>query len=180
MRGAGVTMKNEISTLSKMHFLHPRAAHVRAFIEAEAQLLDDRAFDEWYNLFADEAVYWVPADRAQQSWLDHVSLYYDDKHTLKTRVQRLNHTMTHCQDPESRCVRVVSNVTLLDVQEDETCFSVRSKFIMLEDRYGKSQRVFGGTYSHTLKVQGESFRIVLKRVDLTNSDQSFPNLTQPF
>ena len=175
-------MKNEIETLSKTHFQHPRTAEVRAFIEAEAQLLDERAFDEWCNLFADDAVYWVPAEHGQTSWLDHVSLYYDDKHTLKTRVQRLNHTMTHCQDPESQCMRVVSNVTVLDIQEEEdaTRFFVRSKFIMLEDRYGKPQRVFGGTYSHTLMTQGQGFQIALKRVDLTNCDGSFPNLTQPF
>jgi 3-phenylpropionate/cinnamic acid dioxygenase small subunit len=173
-------MKNEMQALPRSQTRHPRTEEIRAFIEAEAELLDERAFTEWSELFADEAVYWVPAARDQPSWLDHVSLYYDDKHTLKIRVQRLNHTMTHCQDPESQCVRVVSQVRVVGASDDGKTFQVRSKFIMLEDRFEKPQRVFGGTTTHTLKTHSDSFQIVLKRVDLTNCDQSFPNLTQPF
>ena len=173
-------MISELQTLDKPATAHPRLEDVRAFIEDEAGLLDDRAFDAWFGLYADDAVYWVPAEKDQESWLDHVSLYYDDKHTLKIRVQRLNHGMTHCQDPESHCVRVVSNVRIIGVSEDGATLHVKSKFIMLEDRFDKPRRLFGGTYQHRLRMHGDSFRIVLKRVDLTNCDQSFPNLTQPF
>src|ERR1700748_1678650 len=105
-------MTADMQTLSKPVTRHPKLEEVRAFIESEAALLDDRAFGEWCDLYADDAVYWVPAERGQTSWLDHVSLYYDDKHTLKIRVQRLNHAMTHCQDPESACVRVVSGIRI--------------------------------------------------------------------
>ncbi len=150
------------------------------FVEAEADLLDQQRFDDWYALFADDGAYWVPAIRGQKDWLTHVSLFYDEKHTIKTRVQRLNHPMIHCQEPASNCVRVLSNFRIESVSQDGGVCTVRSKFIMLEDRKEAERRVYGGSYTHTLRRHGDSFQIVLKRVDLTNCNASFPMLTQPF
>ena len=45
---------------------------------------------------------------------------------------------------------------------------------------GYDRRLFGGRYTHVLRRKGDGLEIVLKRVDLTNCDQSFPALTQPF
>ncbi len=157
----------------------PGLEALRRFVEHEADLLDERRFDEWRALFADDGVYWVPASPEQTDWRRSVSLFYDDKHTLGIRIQRLKHPKLHCQSPESRCVRVVSGIRLAG-ESGPDGWIVRSKFVMLEDRLGAERRVFGGRYSHTLRREDGSFRIVLKRVDLTNCDASFPMLTQPF
>ena len=156
-----------------------RLEELRRFLEHEAELLDERRFDEWCDLYTEDATYWVPASPEQENWRDHVSLFYDDKHTMRVRVQRLNHPRIHCQSPPSSCVRVISGVRLAEVTT-EGAWLVRSKFVMVEDRPGNPQRVFGGRYSHTIVQEGEGLRIRLKRVDLTNCDQSFPMLTQPF
>lgn len=156
----------------------PGLDELRAFIEDEAELLDTQQFDRWLALYAEDAAYWVPAVPDQENWIDQVSLFYDDRHTMATRVQRLNHPKLHCQSPPSRTVRVISNVRL--ESSDAAGATVRSKFVMIEDRPGAEQRVFGGRYSHTLRRVGEGLEIVMKRVDLTNCDQSFPMLTQPF
>ena len=153
---------------------------LRDFIEQEAELLDEQRFDDWAALYAEDAIYWAPAARDQASWLDHVSLFYDDKHTMKTRIQRLKHPMIHCQDPRSTCVRVLSNFKLEWMADDASEYRVRSKFLMLEDRPGAERRFFGGRLTHTLRRTGEGLRIVLKKVELTNCDQAFPMLTQPF
>jgi benzoate/toluate 1,2-dioxygenase beta subunit len=122
----------------------------------------------------------VPAKPGQESWLNHVSLYFDEKHTMKTRVQRLNHPMTHCQDPKSTCVRVISNFKLESVSADGSEYQVRSKFIMLEDRPRKERRHYGGRYLHTLRRNGDKLEIVRKQVELTNCEHSFPTMSQPF
>ncbi|MDB5726838.1 MAG: phenoxybenzoate dioxygenase [Noviherbaspirillum sp.] len=153
---------------------------LREFIENEADLLDEQRYDDWYAQYADDGVYWVPALHGQESWTNHVSLYYDEKHMMKTRVQRLKHPMLHCQEPGSRCVRVLSNFRLEWAADDGSEYRVRSKFIMLEDRAGADRRFFGGRYVHTLRRGLDDLKIVLKRVELTNCDQSFPLLTQPF
>jgi 3-phenylpropionate/cinnamic acid dioxygenase small subunit len=153
---------------------------LRAFIENEADLLDEQRFDAWYEQFADDGVYWAPAVHGQDSWLTHVSLFYDEKHTMKTRIQRLKHPMVHCQEPLSHCVRILSSFKFDWIAGDGNEYRVRSKFIMLEDRPGEDRRFFGGRYMHTLRRDGDDLKIVLKRVELTNCDQSFPLLTQPF
>ena len=154
--------------------------HLRDFIENEADLLDEQRFDDWAALYADDAVYWAPAVRGQTSWLHHVSLFYDNKHTMNTRIQRLNHPMIHCQEPKSNCVRVLSNFKVEWASDDGNEYRVRSKFIMLEDRPGADRRFYGGRYIHTLRRSENSLQIVLKKVEITNCDQSFPMLTQPF
>lgn len=162
----------------------PRSAftleELRDFIENEAELLDEQRFDDWLALYAEDAVYWVPARRGQDDPLTHVSLFYDDRHTMKTRVERLKHPMIHCQTPKSACVRVLSNFRLERMSADAGEYLVRSKFIMLEDRPGTERRTFGGRYLHTLRRKDDGLEIVMKRVELTNCDQSFPALTQPF
>ncbi len=155
------------------------AAELRDFIEYEAELLDTQDFEAWCGLYADDGAYWVPAQRDQESFLSHVSLFYDDKHILKTRVARLLHPKIHCQDPPSQCVRVISGFKVEQVSADGELYRVGSKFIMLEDRPGAERRVYGGRYLHTLRRTADGLRIVLKRVNLTNCDQSFPLLAQP-
>jgi 3-phenylpropionate/cinnamic acid dioxygenase small subunit len=157
---------------------------LRNFVEYEADLLDRRRFDDWYALYADDGVYWVPARHDQESWLNHVSLFFDEKHTLKTRVTRLQHPMLHCQEPPSACVRVLSGFRLEqgpgEAGQADDVYRVSSKFMMIEDRPGSPQRIVGGRYSHLLRHGSSGLSIVQKRVDLTNCDQSFPMLTQPF
>jgi 3-phenylpropionate/cinnamic acid dioxygenase small subunit len=59
------------------------------FLLHEARLLDEGKFDEWLALFTPDARYWVPSEPDQKSPLDTVSLIYDDRRLLETRVRRL-------------------------------------------------------------------------------------------
>lgn len=162
--------------------LEPRLAlaDLQRFVEHEVALLDEQRFEQWLDLFADDGAYWVPAKPGQESPFNHVSLFYDDKHTLKIRVQRLRHPAIHSQIPRSRTIRLVSNFTLAAHDADPSLYRVLSKFIMLEDRPGSERRLFGGRYTHVIRAKGGALEIVLKRVDLTNCDGSFGALTQPF
>jgi 3-phenylpropionate/cinnamic acid dioxygenase small subunit len=155
-------------------------ADLQLFVEHEAGLLDEQRFEDWLELFADDGAYWVPAKLGQESPLNHVSLFYDDKHTLKLRVQRLRHPAIHSQVPRSRTVRLVANFKLESHAPDPSLYRVISKFVMLEDRPGYAGRLFGGRYTHVLRGARGGLEIVLKRVDLINCDQSFPSMTQPF
>jgi benzoate/toluate 1,2-dioxygenase beta subunit len=159
---------------------NPQFPELQEFIEHEANLLDEQRFDEWLELFAEDGIYWVPARPGQESPLTHVSLFYDDKPTLRIRVERLKHPKIHSQTPPSKTVRLVSNFRLGPQSGDPAEHIVTSKFVLLEDRPGVERRLFGGRYTHRLRVAPGGLRIVSKRVDLTNCDQFFPSLTQPF
>lgn len=155
-------------------------ADMQRLVEHEADLLDRQEFEAWVRLFTDDGVYWVPAVPEQANPTEHVSLFYDDKTILETRVQRLGHPKLHAQNPRSRTIRVISNFAVAPHDADLSHACVTSKFIMIEDRPGVERRLFGGRYTHLVRRAGGALLIVQKRVDLTNPDDHFPALTQPF
>ncbi|MBV9969377.1 MAG: hypothetical protein JO228_05285 [Xanthobacteraceae bacterium] len=59
------------------------------FLLYEARLLDEARFDDWLALFTPDAWYWVPSQPNQPDPLETVSLIYDDRRLLETRVRRL-------------------------------------------------------------------------------------------
>ncbi len=150
------------------------------FIEHEARLLDRREFERWLDMFDEAGVYWVPASPQHDDPEHYVSLFYDPKATLRTRVQRLLHPQIYSQIPPSSTVRVLSNFWAVNTSEFGAQYRVESKFIMFEDRQGSPRQYYGGTYTHYLKNGNNGFICCLKRVDLTNCDHAFSALTQPF
>jgi 3-phenylpropionate/cinnamic acid dioxygenase small subunit len=148
------------------------------FLFAEARLLDERRFRDWMALFTDDGTYWVPATAGQQSPYDQVSLFYDDRELMKTRVERLEHPRIHIQTPPSRTAHVVGNVTIAEADDDAGEYVVSSTVIMVEFRDDR-QRIFAGRQTHRLRRAAENFRIVQKRVDLVNCDAAFDAMAVP-
>jgi benzoate/toluate 1,2-dioxygenase beta subunit len=148
------------------------------FLIHEAQLLDDRRFRDWMNLFADDGTYWVPAAPNQASPFNQASLFYDDRGLMKTRVERLEHPLIHVQSPPSRTAHLVSNVVVVAADQHTGEFMVRSSVLMVEYRQDQ-QRVFAGHQHHRLRRDGTGFRIVQKRVDLVNCDSAFEAMAVP-
>ena len=81
---------------------------IEAFLIHEARLLDERRFQDWLGLFTDDGWYWVPIEPDQDNPYDTVSLIYDDRRLLETRVRRLAHPGTHAQTPASRTSRIIA------------------------------------------------------------------------
>src|SRR5215813_10915313 len=148
------------------------------FVLHEARLLDEAKFDEWLALFTDDGWYWVPSEPDQANPHDTVSLMYDDRRLLETRIRRLASPRIYSQEPRSRTSRIVTNVSLADSGADGGSL-VRSKFVLIEYRR-EQQRLFGGTYFHRLVVRDGAIRIAMKRVDLVNCDAPMDGLVIPF
>ena len=145
---------------------------VAAFIYQEARLLDEKRFDEWYELFADDAYYWVPLVPGQSDPLLHNSLAYEDKLLLKLRIERLKLPTAYAQKPASRCHH------LMQAPEIEKAFGgflVRTPFLYTETRGDESQR-YAATAWHTLVESREGLRIRLKKVEILNADAALPSI----
>ena len=147
------------------------------FLLHEARLLDEAKFDDWLALFTPDAWYWVPSEPDQPDPQHTVSLIYDDRLLLETRVRRLASPRIYSQEPRSRTSRIVANLTLEESGPDHAL--VRSKFMMIEFRRNE-QRLFGGTCFHRLVRLEGALRIRLKRVDLLNCDAPLDGLVVPF
>jgi len=155
------------------------AGRCEQFLVYEARLLDEGHFDEWLALFTEDAWYWVPAEPDQKDPFETVSLIYDDRRLLETRVRRLASPRIYSQEPRSRTSRMIGNVTVEEVSTDQLSCTVRSKFFMLENRRD-NQRLFGGTCLHRLVQNDGALRIAWKRVDLVNCDAPLDGIVVPF
>ena len=121
----------------------------------EARLMDEKRFDEWYELFTDDAHYWVPLAPGQTDPLSHNSLAYEDKLLLKLRIERLKQpdrvfaeaaraaACTSCRRPRWRSRTHARGEYLM-----------RTPFIYTETRGDESQR-YAATAWHTLVRSGQ-------------------------
>jgi benzoate/toluate 1,2-dioxygenase beta subunit len=119
----------------------------------------------------------VPSEPDQLDPHETVSLIYDDRRLLETRVRRLASPRMYSQEPRSRTSRIVGNVTI--EANDRNACTVRSKFVMIEYRR-EQQRVFAGTALHRLVQSHGRVMIAWKRVDLVNCDAPLDGITIPF
>jgi benzoate/toluate 1,2-dioxygenase beta subunit len=149
-----------------------------AFLIHEARLLDEGYFDDWLALFTPDATYWVPSQPDQPDPFETVSLMYDDRRLLETRVRRLSHPRIYSQEPRSRTTRTVTNLSL-EEGDGQPGVTIRSKFVLVEFRRD-DQRLFAGTYIHRLVGAGEAMRIAMKKTVLVNCDGSLDGLVVPF
>ena len=134
------------------------------FLYHEARLLDAQRYEEWLELFTDDATYWVPLEQGQKDPFETSSIIHDDRTLLELRVKQLRHPRAHARQPLARTVHQVSNVL---VQAD--ALTVNSNLTVIEFRNEK-QRIYGATVEHRLRRRDDTFQIAHKRVDLVNSE----------
>ena len=152
--------------------------HIEEFLIHEAVLLDDRRFEEWRDLFDEKGYYWVPLRPDQESPDTEASLFYDSREVMQTRFERLRHPRIHAQTPPHRTCHLVGNVAVTEKQDALGQCTVRSSLIMVDYRL-RVQRVFAGKVQHRLRREADSFKILWKRVDLINCDDSFELIAVP-
>lgn len=135
---------------------------VEALILREARLLDEQRYGEWLELFAEDAIYWIPTGGSQASPHEALSIIYETRTLLAVRVERLTRREMHVQSPPSRTVH---HVSAIEVDGDQA----RSALIVAEWRAGES-RFFAARVLHRLRRGADGLRIVLKRVDLIDGE----------
>lgn len=150
---------------------------VEEFLYFEARLLDEREFEAWMALFADDGIYWIPATPGQTDPIGEVSIAYEDRQLLDVRVRRLRHPDNFADQPQARTSRVIGNVTL--DEDDDGGLVARSNFTLTEIQ-NDQQRWFAGSYVHQLVADGDAFKIRQKRVNLLNCDAPMGGIVIPF
>ena len=137
------------------------------FLYHEARLLDTQRYEEWLELFTDDATYWLPLERDQKDPTETSSIIHDDRTLLELRVKQARHPRAHARQPLARTVHQVGNVMVLSENDSE--IMVASTLNLVEFR-NERQRNYGALVEHRLRRAGDSYRIAHKRVDLVNSE----------
>jgi 3-phenylpropionate/cinnamic acid dioxygenase small subunit len=151
----------------------PTDAELIAFVQLEARLIDEQRFDEWLDMFTEDARYWMPLEYGQTDRVSHNSLFDDDKLLLKIRVERLKGAKTYSQKPKSRCHHLLQMPVVEFRGEAE--WQTWTAFHYVETRFDE-QTLFAGWSRHTLVIDEGKLRMRLKRVDLVNCDAAFGNI----
>jgi 3-phenylpropionate/cinnamic acid dioxygenase small subunit len=147
---------------------------VEAFLFNEAWLADSHAYMEWFDLWAEDCLYWIPCNDDVVDPDTHVNLIYETYEAIRDRVRRLSGTHVVAQQPRSRLCRVISNITVRQLPDG----LIESRSVMDLTAYrSRTFEVFVGRITHKLRPAGESFKIVAKTVYLVNNDGYLANMT---
>lgn len=141
-----------------------------AFLSHEANLLDDRRWDEWLECYSPTVDYWMP------SWTDddelvtdpqsQISLiYYPNRDGLEDRIYRLRTERSSASMPEPRTVHMIANVEILGEGGGEV--EVRYNWHTLSQRYNTTTQYFGTTFC-TVDRSGHAPVITRKKIVLKN------------
>jgi biphenyl 2,3-dioxygenase subunit beta len=158
---------------------------VEQFLYLEARLLDDRDFDAWYSLLADDISYWMPGrynrfvrEIAHEfSSPGEMAHFDDDKESLGRRVTRLNTGMAWAENPPSRTRHLVSNVWVRRT-DDASEFHVQSAFLIYRNRAQDEVDMWAGRRDDTLRQLGpRRWQIARRRITLDQSTILSKNLS---
>ena len=95
---------------------------IQELLYREAELLDERRFEDWLDLFTEDARYWmpmrrnVPAEEPEREFTREgvdVNWFDEGKDTLTRRVKQIRTGVHWAEQPPSRICHMVSNVQLL-------------------------------------------------------------------
>ncbi len=154
---------------------------VHEFLCNEADLLDERRYEEWLDLLTDDVSYWVPIRRNVQfgHWdtentrqgLD-MNWFDEGKATLRLRVKQLMSGVHWVEEPTPRVSRLVSNVhdvRAVPTPEDPEEVSVKYRILIYRNKLDDSTDVFAGKRHDVLRKVNGQWKIARRTMLLDQS-----------
>jgi 3-phenylpropionate/cinnamic acid dioxygenase small subunit len=162
---------------------------IEDFLYHEAELLDERRYEDWLALLADDVRYWMPMrrnvkfgelerefTRAGQdiNWFD------EGKETLTRRVQQILTGVHWAEEPLSRLCHMISNVQLLHVTPsvvEPAEVTVKCRFLIYRNRVETETDILVGKRQDVLRRANGQWRIGQRKVILDQNVLLTKNLT---
>jgi 3-phenylpropionate/cinnamic acid dioxygenase small subunit len=166
---------------------------VEEFLYREADLLDERRFNEWLDLLDDDLVYFMPirrnvkfgqhAERENTRQGEGISWFDEDKWTLGKRVEQILTGVHFAEEPLSRVCHMVSNVRIVDVTPSPAAaetVTATSRFLVWQNRVEYETYTFVGRRTDVLRRAGGSFKIKRREIILDQNILLAKNLSTFF
>ncbi len=142
---------------------------VEQFLYREARLADEHDYDGWEALWTDDALYWVPAGGDDTDPERQMSVIYDNRNRIATRIKQLKTGKRYAQSPPSNLRRLISNVEIVTVEGTDTV--VGANFLVVESRE-RGTTMWAGRTTYRLRRAGDDIRLAYKKVVLVDSAQA--------
>ena len=136
-------------------------------IQWEATLLDRRRWEEWIDLYTEDAIYWVPSWANEEETTTapetHLNLIYlRSRGGLEDRIFRLESRDSYASLPLDRTVHVVGNVLIENITGDEI-LAFANCLVHTFGKHGGQTRA--SLYDFTLRrVDKGSLKIARKKI----------------
>jgi 3-phenylpropionate/cinnamic acid dioxygenase small subunit len=166
------------STSSGQAIMTPEAgaaltSELERFIFHEANLLDDRRYEEWLELLADDITYWIPNYAEDAPPGESGVIVFERLPALRARVARALDRMNPTQQPPARTRHFSTNV-LVEPSGDE--LAVVTSSLLLYVSKDRRLLVYPGKCEHALrKVEGR-WRIAAKTINLISNAEPLSSL----
>lgn len=140
------------------------------FLYREAELLDERDWDAWIELYCKDVEFWVPSwdddgEQTQDPMREVSLMYYPRRDGLEDRIFRIQTEKSSASSPAHRTGHHLSNIRV--VEQDDTHCDVRFNWITYTMRYKVVDQYFG-TSHYRLVHENDQLRIRKKKVILKN------------
>jgi len=146
---------------------------IEQFLYAEARYADEHDYDTWEALWTEDAVYWVPAGGDLAEPGQQMSVIYDNRNRIATRLNQLRTGKRHAQSPPSGLRRVISNIEVLGREGTDTI--VGANFVLAESRE-RGVEIWAGRTTYRLRTVDGQLRLAAKQVLLVNRERPLPTL----
>ncbi|HJQ55412.1 MAG TPA: 3-phenylpropionate/cinnamic acid dioxygenase subunit beta [Vineibacter sp.] len=156
----------------------------------EAELLDQRRYDDWLAMLADDLVYYMPMRRnvkagehgARENTREgrDISWFDEDKWTLAKRCEQIATGVHWAEEPLSRVCHMVSNVQLLAATPSVAAareVTVRCRFLVYQNRVETETYFFVGKRTDTLRKAGDHWQLARREIILDQNVLLAKNLT---
>ena len=153
-------------------------SEVEQFLYREARHADESDYDAWEALWTDDALYWVPAGSADIDPIRQMSVIYDNRSRIATRLKQIRTGKRYAQSPPSNLRRLLSNIEFLGGRANSSGgvdLEVSANFMVLESR-ARGTHLWGGRVTYRLRRQDDELRLAYKKVVLVDNDRPIPTL----
>jgi biphenyl 2,3-dioxygenase beta subunit len=159
---------------------------VERFYYDEAALLDAHRYEDWLDLFTDDAHYFMPIRRTRtQRERDkeftqpgEMAFFDDTKQLLAGRIIKLKTGKAWAEDPPSRTRHLITNVRI--VKDDGHTLEVESNFHLYRTRLNSEESSWIGSRRDVLRRGAGSFQIADRRILLEQTVLLSRNLSNFF
>jgi 3-phenylpropionate/cinnamic acid dioxygenase small subunit len=162
---------------------------IEEFLYQEAELLDERRYEEWLELLADDVRYWMPMRRNvrfgelerefTREGLD-INWFDEGKDTLTQRVQQILTGVHWAEEPLSRICHMISNIQLLHVRPsvlEPAEVAVKCRFLIYRNRVQTETDILVGKREDVLRRVDGHWKIAQRKVILDQNVLLAKNLT---
>jgi 3-phenylpropionate/cinnamic acid dioxygenase small subunit len=148
------------------------------FLYMEADLLDNRRYEEWLDILAEDIRYWMPLRRnfrfGQESHensreLEELAWFDENKTTLALRVKQIMTGIHWAEEPPSRISHFVTNVRIIEANPsagEPSEVKASSRFLIYRNRLQDETDILAGKREDMLRKVDTQWKIARRNIFL--------------